>query len=331
MFLHYLENVIRWCVVGLTNLLPVKVIRDDDGRPFLYRYYLFSWGNNGPGLCIHHFIKSDPDRGYHDHPWKNGLSFILSGGYEERILALDRSASEARGLSPLSKVEYNTFTRSRWSFNHLDGEENFHRVMIPEGGDAWTIFGYTSRSKTWGMIDLEGKYHAMSDSIEDKDGGWWNHVGNGYALNNRVPLKKPVIATVDIIVTIQPEGTGKFLVLLVKRGKEPFKGQWAFPGGRVEGSDADLEAAAYRELREETNFTPKSPGLKYLMAVGNGERDPRGFTISHIYTCFLGNGPKPSGIKAGDDAVDYQWWDLNELPEMAFDHKQILLSYSMDF
>ena len=80
MILDFIESCIRWLIVFITDFLPVKVIRDERGTPFLYRYHLFTLGYDGPGLCIHHFVKSDPDRGYHDHPWSSAMSFILCGG-----------------------------------------------------------------------------------------------------------------------------------------------------------------------------------------------------------------------------------------------------------
>lgn len=100
------------------------------------------------------------------------FSFILSGGYEERILDLKGVDPEAlrSGHESADSKSFTTHQRNRWSFNYLDGERDFHRVMIKEGTDAWTIFGYTSRAKTWGMVDLDGIYHAMSTSIKDQDG-----------------------------------------------------------------------------------------------------------------------------------------------------------------
>ena len=179
--LHFIGDFIEYCmravIVFITNFLPVKVIRDEKGTPFLYRYHLFTFGNDGPGMCIHRFVKSDPERGYHDHPWKRAISFILCGGYKERILdKVDKTKNECK---------YTTHKRNRWSFNYLNGVDNFHRVMIEEGSDAWTIFMFQRRSKTWGMISLDGEYNPMSVAISDADGGWWNHVGKGYGVNNR--------------------------------------------------------------------------------------------------------------------------------------------------
>jgi hypothetical protein len=135
--LDFIESIIRWFVELITNILPVKIIRDDRGRPFLYRYHLFSLTDNGPGICIHRFVMSDPDRGYHDNPWEKSVSFILCGGYKERIYNKD------------SENGYLEHTRKRFHFNYLNGKNVFHRVMIEEGKDAWTLFFFQKRSKTW--------------------------------------------------------------------------------------------------------------------------------------------------------------------------------------
>lgn len=299
--LNYIERLVRYVVVFITNYLPVKVIRDDRGVPFLYRYHLFALTKDGPGMCIHHFVASDPDRGYHDHPWNYGLSFILAGGYQERIL--DRSTNK-----------YNTIMRNRWRFNLLRGQGVYHRVMLEPGNDAWTLFAFQKRSKTWGMVSLDGEYKPMSLSIHDQDGGWWNHVIKGLGLHTRLKLPGQVVATVDIIVVAK----GK--VLLIKRGKEPYKGCWAFVGGRIDPQDDDILSAARRELYEETHL--KDLDLEYVKTVGNKTRDPRGFCLTSVFMAKLRK--IPVDVKAGDDAVDYQWFDLDNLPEMAFDHRQIL-------
>lgn len=305
--LDYIESLIRRIVVFITNYMPVKIIRDDHGRPFLYRYHLFSLTNNGPGVCIHHFIKSDPDRGYHDHPWKHSLSFILCGGYSERIY--DKESNDG----------YTVIHRDRWNINYLKGNGVFHRVMIDEGKDAWTIFFFGTRSKTWGMIGLDGQYRPMSTQVEDGDGGWWNHVVKGLALHKRIKNIGNVVATVDSVIVAE----GK--VLLIKRGKAPYKDMWAFPGGRIEQTDFDMEFAAKRELFEETNL--KDVDLKYYRTIGTNQRDPRGFCMTTIYTAKLDK--IPEGVRAGDDAIDYDWFDLNKLPEMAFDHNLIMNETSL--
>ena len=123
----------------------------------------------------------------------------------------------------------------------------------------------------------------------------------------------------DIVVIVENSK-----VLLIKRGKDPFKDMWAFPGGRIEQKDKDILEAAYRELKEETNITDVE--LKYVKTIGNNTRDPRGFCLTNVFIAELDQIPKV--IRAGDDAVDYKWFNIINLPEMAFDHKQIITELS---
>ncbi len=130
---------------------------------------------------------------------------------------------------------------------------------------------------------------------------------------NHMKHEGPVVATVDAIVIYDEK------VLLIQRGKAPYKDLWAFPGGKIEQKDADMEAAAKRELKEETNVDVP---LTYYKTIGNSTRDPRGFCLTNVFTSRLSE--LPPNVKAGDDAVDYKWCLLDDLPDMAFDHKQIL-------
>lgn len=107
-------------------------------------------------------------------------------------------------------------------------------------------------------------------------------------------------------------------VLLVQRKHEPFQGKWCIPGGFVDPDEKVLEAAR-RELQEETGV--ENISLTQFGAYGDPGRDPRGRTVSFVYWCLLDT--KPSAT-AADDAADCNWFDLNALPEMAFDHGQIL-------
>lgn len=311
----FFDSPVRRIVKFITNYLPVKIIRDDNGVPFLYRYHILSLGKDGPGLCIHNFVKNDPDRGYHDHPWSCALSFILCGSYDERI------------FNDNSLENYLTTKRNPWTFNYLDGKKTFHRVMVDENNTPWTLFAFAKRSKTWGMISLDGNYKAMSQTVTDQDGGWWNHVKRGLGIHQHLPLSGKVIATVDSVV-FHGKGSDQ-QVLLIKRGKEPFKGQWAFPGGRIEQSDGDILTAGYRELLEETNLSDIDVKLKFVKTVGNSQRDPRGFCITCVFVGHIPDDRYPA-IKAGDDAVAYQWFNLDNLPDMAFDHKKILNDILVD-
>ena len=111
--------------------------------------------------------------------------------------------------------------------------------------------------------------------------------------------------------------TDKTKILLVKRGNEPFKGQWAFPGGFVE-MDEELQDAAERELAEETGLTGVK--LEQLYTFGKCGRDPRGRNITVVFIGITKN----TKIKSGDDAAEARWFEIDALPSnMAFDHDNV--------
>src|SRR6056297_2725363 len=123
--------------------------------------------------------------------------------------------------------------------------------------------------------------------------------------------------TVDIIVLKKKENN--IQILLIERKNEPFKNMWALPGGFVD-KDEDIETAAYRELKEETSI--EDINLSQLHTFGKPGRDPRGHTISVVHTGFLKNNNQK--IQAGDDAKNLQWFSVDQLPELAFDHQEII-------
>jgi 8-oxo-dGTP diphosphatase len=108
-------------------------------------------------------------------------------------------------------------------------------------------------------------------------------------------------------------------VLLIERGREPFKGKWALPGGFVR-IDEDLIEAAYRELSEETGVSDAY--LEQIGAFGAPARDPRERVISIGYFAVLASNALE--VRAGGDAAVAQWWPLKRLPALAFDHAEIL-------
>jgi 8-oxo-dGTP diphosphatase len=127
---------------------------------------------------------------------------------------------------------------------------------------------------------------------------------------------RPMV-TVDAVVFAVTSDTTK--VLLIKRGHEPFKGKWAFPGGFI-GMDEELDDAVARELQEETGLT--GVPLEQMHTFGTVGRDPRGRQITVVYMGIIKEGLEC--IKAGDDAAQAQWFDIDKLPaDMAFDHNQV--------
>lgn len=106
-------------------------------------------------------------------------------------------------------------------------------------------------------------------------------------------------------------------VLLIQRGIEPYKDKWAFPGGFMQ-IDETVEECAKRELEEETGL--KTTSVEQFYTFSDVNRDPRErvITVAHYALVRL------SEVKGGDDAMSAQWFAMNEIPSLAFDHDRIL-------
>ncbi|MFE7675827.1 NUDIX domain-containing protein [Streptomyces albidoflavus] len=110
-------------------------------------------------------------------------------------------------------------------------------------------------------------------------------------------------------------------VLLIERSWDPFKNRWALPGGHVDKGESSLDASA-RELFEETGITVPTADLRQVGAFDAVGRDPRGRYVSVAYTATLPALVEPT---AGDDASAARWWPLASLPDLAFDHAEIVV------
>ncbi|BBC22859.1 NUDIX hydrolase [Pseudanabaena sp. ABRG5-3] len=108
-------------------------------------------------------------------------------------------------------------------------------------------------------------------------------------------------------------------VMLIQRDIPPFQGQWAIPGGFVR-MDETLEQAALRELQEETGI--HDVYLEQLYTFGELKRDPRDRIITVAYYALINLAEQ--NIQADTDARSADWFALSRLPELAFDHDQIL-------
>lgn len=128
--------------------------------------------------------------------------------------------------------------------------------------------------------------------------------------------ERPAVACDVAIIAFKDEGLS---VLLIERKHDPYQGYWALPGGFVD-IDESLEAAAAREVEEETGICGIS--LIPLGTFGDPERDPRSRVISAVYMALVrADRVKPM---AGDDAKEVAWFELRQLPELAFDHDRII-------
>ena len=108
-------------------------------------------------------------------------------------------------------------------------------------------------------------------------------------------------------------------ILLIKRGLEPFKGDWALPGGFIQ-MDENLDEAVQRELKEETGATGFN--FEQLGTFGQVDRDPRERVISVAY--FALAPAEHVVLKADTDAAEAAWFPIDELPDLAFDHAGII-------
>lgn len=106
-------------------------------------------------------------------------------------------------------------------------------------------------------------------------------------------------------------------ILLVRRGIEPYKNAWALPGGFLRMHET-TEQCIKRELYEETSLSPEV--IEQFGVFSALDRDPRERVISIAYYSLV----KKSDVKGGDDASDARWFTMSELPDLAFDHREIL-------
>ncbi len=119
------------------------------------------------------------------------------------------------------------------------------------------------------------------------------------------------------VVAITKEDDPK--VLLIQRKFDPYKGCWAFPGGFMD-MDETTEQCAIRELNEETGLVYSS--MTQIGAYSKVDRDPRGRTLTVAYLAIV---DKPLSVNAQDDAAKAEWFSINNLPPLAFDHNEIMI------
>lgn len=126
----------------------------------------------------------------------------------------------------------------------------------------------------------------------------------------------PAVTTDVVVFTVIDE---RLQLLLIRRSGEPFRDRWALPGGFLD-IDEDLDACAARELAEETGVT--GVYLEQLYSFGRPDRDPRERIISVAYYALVpANRIK---VRAASDAAEAAWFPIANLPELAFDHGEII-------
>ena len=128
----------------------------------------------------------------------------------------------------------------------------------------------------------------------------------------------PAIATDIVVFTLIDD---RLQLVLIKRGVEPFAGCWALPGGFLR-EDEDLDRCAQRELQEETGL--KEQYLQHFANFSAPLRDPRERVVSVAYFALISS--TDVQLDAGTYAAEAQWFPVDDLPGLAFDHDIIVRS-----
>jgi 8-oxo-dGTP diphosphatase len=223
----------------------------------------------------------------------NGLKFTHVWKIEEII--------------PHKKIVYN------WRYKEYDGEARVKFELFDYGEK--TILRLTNSVINAFPPNIEAFTRKSTEE------GWRYFIKESLKIHLNQKSKfcydypRPMVC-VDMIVLRKTETSNE--ILLIKRLNDPFKDHWALPGGFIE-MEEDLIDSAYRELDEETHITQIQ--LKQLKTYGTPGRDPRGRTISVVFGGFL---ESKQEAQAGDDAKETQWFSLEELPPLAFDHQLII-------
>lgn len=124
----------------------------------------------------------------------------------------------------------------------------------------------------------------------------------------------PAVTTDCVILTFHEE---KLKILLIRRGIEPYKGEWALPGGFLK-MDESAEECAKRELREETGVTGST--IKQFYTFTRPDRDPRERVITIAFYALM----RWQHAEGADDAEFADWLPVDQLPPLAFDHAEIV-------
>ncbi|MFQ3231991.1 MAG: 8-oxo-dGTP diphosphatase [Reinekea sp.] len=129
-----------------------------------------------------------------------------------------------------------------------------------------------------------------------------------------------MLVTVDTVLLTYHEDQLK--VLLVKRANYPEKGKWGLPGGFLnQQSDDSLEAAAIRSIQLKTSVKPGY--MEQVATVGSEQRDPRGWSVSVVYTALM---PHEQSAFHIESVEDVRWVSVETLStlEIAFDHQELI-------
>lgn len=111
-------------------------------------------------------------------------------------------------------------------------------------------------------------------------------------------------------------------ILLIRRGNYPYKNYWALSGGFFEKTDKDLNFGAQRELKEETGIDIDPKYFRQIKTYGHNF-DPRMKIVDVAFSVRVSKKDMDK-VKGLDDACDARWFQIDELPKLAFHHEQII-------
>jgi hypothetical protein len=145
--------------------LRCRIITGRNGEPYLERYHLLRLPF-GIHVYLHRFVASDPGRALHNHPWRAALSLVLAGGYHETRL-------RGRGDRTLQKRRIGA-----GHLNYISGRI-YHRIDLPAGGEAWSLFIHSASERSWGFLDTRERCFSYSDHQtvlgRESRPDWWRH------------------------------------------------------------------------------------------------------------------------------------------------------------
>jgi len=216
--------------------------------------------------------------------------FIISDGRAALLRKIKASSSLAEAAKEMGM-----------SYRHAWGI--IHRIAENAGGD---VVHSVRGGKEGGETKLTPLGEEILREFDNKASALESQLKNGW--------RKPSVTADGIVVR-----DGK--VLLIRRGNDPFKGAYALPGGFAEYGE-QLEHCAVREVHEETGI--RTEVVRLVGVYSAPDRDPRGHFVTAVYHL------KPVGgsLKAGDDARSAEWAPLDKLPELAFDHADIIQGFT---
>ena len=156
--LHWLTGRLR------VNIVKAEVSAQDPTRTPLFERYLVCGLPGGGAVYLHHYLRPDPDRGLHDHPWPWAIALPLAGGYyEERVWRW--------GLHG----PHTCFHRRRPGLPYLLSGHDFHQISEMIAGTSWSLFIHGANSKAWGfMRPLEDEPGTCRYSTQSTGDGGWN-------------------------------------------------------------------------------------------------------------------------------------------------------------